>query len=137
MAIVLLVEDEVIMLKAIKSILSKDGHDVITAKDGREAFEKLDNEQYDVVVTDIRMPYANGLEVINKLRSNNDKRHIGIMVYSSESSEETITEAFRLGANDYLRKPISAAVLTTRVRQLLATHNSTTQLVTTKKSVFK
>lgn len=135
MSNVLVIEDDDIMLKAIRNILRKDGHEVITAKDGKEAFDKLDNEDYDVVITDLMMPYANGLEVVSRLRNNNTKRHVGIIVCSSVGNEETITEAFRLGADDYLKKPIMAGELMIRIRKLLANRNSNVQLVTKKKNV--
>lgn len=135
MSNVLVIEDDDIMLKAIRNILRKDGHEVITAKDGKEAFDKLDNEDYDVVITDLMMPYANGLEVVSRLRNNNAKRHVGIIVCSSVGNEETITEAFRLGADDYLKKPIMAGELMIRIRKLLANRNSNVQLVTKKKNV--
>lgn len=133
MSNILVIEDDDIMLKAIRNILRKDGHEVLTAKDGKEAFEKLDNEEYDVVITDLMMPYANGLEVVSRLRSNSLKRHVGIIVCSSVGNEETITEAFRLGADDYLKKPIMAGELMIRIRKLLANRNSEVKLVTKKK----
>ena len=133
MANILVIEDDDIMLKAIRNILGKDGYNVITAKDGKEAFEKLDGGEYDVVVTDLMMPYANGLEVVSRLRSDETKRNVGIIVISSVGNEETITEAFRLGADDYLKKPIMAGELLIRIRKLLANKNSKSQLGTKKK----
>ena len=130
---ILVIEDDDIMLKAIRNILNKDGYSVITAKDGKEAFDKLDNAEYDVVVTDLMMPYANGLEVVSRLRSDSTKRNIGIIVVSSVGNEETITEAFRLGADDYLKKPIMAGELLIRIRKLLANKSTNAQLVTKKK----
>ncbi len=133
MSNILVIEDDDIMLKAIRNILGKDGYVVITAKDGKEAFEKLENADYQVVVTDLMMPYANGLEVVSRLRSDETKRNVGIIVISSVGNEETITEAFRLGADDYLKKPIMAGELLIRIRKLLSNKNSTSQLVTKKK----
>ena len=130
---ILVVEDDDIMLKAIKNILSKDGFNVVTAKDGKEAFEKLDTADYDVVITDLMMPYANGLEVVSRLRNDTTKRNTGIIIVSSVGNEETITEAFRLGADDYLKKPIMAGELLIRIRKLLANKSSKSQLVTKKK----
>jgi DNA-binding response OmpR family regulator len=130
---ILVIEDDDIMLKAIRNILNKDGFNVFTAKDGKEAFEMLDSAEYDIVITDLMMPYANGLEVVSKLRNDNSKRNVGIIVVSSVGNEETITEAFRLGADDYLKKPIMAGELLIRIRKLLANKNSKTQFVTKKK----
>ena len=133
MANILVIEDDDIMLKAIRNILGKDGYTVITAKDGKEAFERLEQGEYDVVVTDLMMPYANGLEVVSRLRSDETKRSVGIIVISSVGNEETITEAFRLGADDYLKKPIMAGELLIRIRKLIANKNSKSQLITKKK----
>ena len=133
MANILVIEDDDIMLKAIRNILGKEGYNVITAKDGKEAFEKLEQGEYDVVVTDLMMPYANGLEVVSRRRSDETKRSVGIIVISSVGNEETITEAFRLGADDYLKKPIMAGELLIRIRKLLANKNSKSQLITKKK----
>ena len=130
---ILVVEDDDIMLKAIRNILNKDGFNVVTAKDGKEAFEMLENAEYDIVVTDLMLPYANGLEVVSRVRNDNTKRNVGIIVVSSVGNEETITEAFRLGADDYLKKPIMAGELLLRIRKLLANKNSKTQFVTKKK----
>jgi DNA-binding response OmpR family regulator len=130
---ILVIDDDNIMLKAVKSILHKDGFNVIMAKDGKEAFELLENADYDIVITDLMMPYANGLEVVSKLRNNELKRKVGIIIVSSVGNEETITEAFRLGADEYIKKPIMAEELITRVRKLIANKNSKTQFVTKKK----
>lgn len=133
MATILLVEDDEIMLKAIKNILSRDGHEVLTAKDGKEAFEKMENCTYDIVISDLMMPYANGLEIVSRLRADINRRHVGIIVVSSVGNEETITEAFRLGADDYLKKPIMAGELLIRIRKLQANRSNSSKLVTKKK----
>ncbi|NCX95213.1 MAG: response regulator [Chitinophagia bacterium] len=133
MATILLIEDDDIMLKAIRNILTRDGHEVLSAKDGKEAFDKLDNAQYDIVMSDLMMPYANGLEVVSRLRNDPNRRHVGIIICSSVGNEETITEAFRLGADDYLKKPIMAGELLIRIKKLIANRNAGAKLVTKKK----
>ena len=117
---ILVIDDDDIMVKAIKNILNKDGFNVVTATDGKEAFELLDHTVYDIVITDLMLPHANGLEVVGKLRHNPNpaNRNVGIIVVSSVGNEETITEAFRLGADDYLKKPIMAGELLMRIRKL-------------------
>lgn len=133
MATILIIEDDDIMLKAIRNILTKSGYEVLTAKDGKEAFELLDNKEYDVVITDLMMPYANGLEVVSRLRSDATKRHVSIIVVSSVGNEETITEAFRLGADDYLKKPIMAGELLIRIKKLLDNRATNSAKLVTKK----
>src|SRR6202012_299386 len=106
---------------------------VVTAQDGKEAFDLLEHTIYDIVITDLMLPHANGLEVVGKIRHNEANRNVGIIVVSSVGNEETITEAFRLGADDYLKKPIMAEELITRVRKLIANKNNKIQFVTKKK----
>ncbi len=130
---ILVIDDDDIMLKAIKNILNKDGFNVVTATDGKMAFDLLDHTVYDIVITDLMLPHANGLEVVGRLRHNEANRNVGIIVVSSVGNEETITEAFRLGADDYLKKPIMAGELLMRIRKLIANKNSKTQFVTKKK----
>jgi len=132
MSIILIIEDDAIMLNAIRHILTKSGYEVITAKNGKEAIEKIDTTQYDVVITDIMMPYNNGLELVSKLRSDINKQHIIIIVISYIGNDETIMEAIRLGADDYLRKPIIASELLIRIKNLLNRPNNQ-KLVTKKK----
>src|ERR1043165_9103568 len=120
MSKVLVIDDDAIILRAIGNILKKDGYEVITAKDGREGISKLDVDEYDAVVTDLMMPHANGLEVVAKLRSIKGKDHIGIIVCSSVGNEETISEAYRLGANGYMKKPVKASELLSNISQLIA-----------------
>ena len=129
---ILIIEDDAIMLLAIRSILAKSGYNLVTAKDGKEAFEELEKGKYDVVVTDLMMPYANGLEVVSTIRNDISKRHVGIIVCSSVGNEETITEAFRLGADDYLKKPIKTDELLSRIKKLLERRMENPKLVTKK-----
>ena len=131
MATILIIEDDDIMLKAVRNILTKSGYNVITAKDGKEAFEQMDHADYDIVVTDLMMPYANGLEVVSRLRNDSTKRHVSVV--SSVGNEDTITEAFRLGADDYLKKPIMAGELLLRIKKLLDGKSNNNKLVTKKK----
>jgi len=133
MTTILIIEDDDIMLKAIRNILTKAGYNVITAKDGKEAFDKMENCEYDIVLTDLMMPYANGLEVVSRLRSDSTKRHVSIIVVSSVGNEETITEAFRLGADDYLKKPIMAGELLIRLRKLIDNRSTNNLKLVTKK----
>jgi len=130
---ILVIEDDEIMLKAIKNILNKEGFNVITAKDGKEAFEMIDNATYDIVITDLMLPHTSGLEVVSKLRNHEATKNVGIIVVSSVGNEDTITEAFQLGADDYLKKPIMATELLIRIRKLIADKNIKTQFFTKKK----
>ena len=116
---ILIVEDDPIMYKAINNILTTNGYNTASAKNGKEAFEKLDQENYDLVLTDLMMSYANGLEVISYIKSNPIKSHIKVIVVSSVGNEETISEAYKLGCDDFLKKTIMVRELLVRIDRLL------------------
>ena len=131
---ILYIEDDLLMLKVISKILEKKGYQVSCAEDGKKAFELIDNVVYDLVITDIMLPYKNGLEILSKIKGDQKLRHIPVIVISSVGNEETVTEAFRLGADDYIRKPILAGELLLRVENLL-TNKGNNFLVTKRKSM--
>ena len=116
---ILILEDDKIMLKALSIILSKAGYKVIVASDGKEGFEQINKAKYDMILTDLMMPYCNGLEIVGKIRSDFTKNHIPIIVISIIGNEETIAEAYRSGANDYIRKPIIANDLLVKIKNYL------------------
>lgn len=118
MSTILVIEDDLIMIKSIKNILTKDGHVIITANDGKEAFNKTDTEQFDIAIIDIVMPYVNGLEVITRIRNDSSKNHIGILVCSAIGTEKNIIESFKLGTDDFLKKPFLADELRMRIKKI-------------------
>ncbi len=106
------------MSKAIEHKLRSEDYTIDVAIDGNQACEKLDQFAYDLIMTDLLMPFVGGLEIINKIR-NEQKLKTPIIVLSALGDEETIIEAFKLGADDYITKPFSPNELTVRVRRLL------------------
>lgn len=115
---ILVAEDEIILAKTIGFRLKKDGHTIISAKDGKEALALLDSHDPDMVITDIMMPYASGLEVVAAVRLIKG-RDIPIIVLSAMGQENTVLEAFDLGADDYVTKPFSPNELSVRVKKML------------------
>ncbi|POY38606.1 response regulator [Solitalea longa] len=115
---ILVAEDEPIMLTTIALRLKKDGFNVITAKDGKEALDRLNEIKPDLIITDMMMPYISGLEVIQQVRKKYEEQ-IPIIILSSMGQENIVVEAFQAGANDYLTKPFSPAELTIRAKRLI------------------
>jgi DNA-binding response OmpR family regulator len=113
---ILVAEDEMIMQKTIELRLKKDGHEVITCSDGREAIQKIEEINPDLIITDIMMPFASGLEIIEAVKRNGGK-NIRIIVLSAMGQENVVLEAFQLGADDYITKPFSPNELSMRVRR--------------------
>ncbi len=115
---ILVAEDEPVMLMAIEAKLKNEGFEVIGVSDGREALKILENYEPDIIITDILMPYTSGLELISIVKSTGNKK-IPIIVLSGLDQENTVMEAFRLGADDFITKPFNPAELSVRVKRLL------------------
>lgn len=114
---ILICEDEEIMLTALQFRLRKQGYDVIVAEDGKEAMEKLETESPDFMVADIMMPYVTGLELILHVR-NVKKSEMPIIIISAMDNDDTVLEAFRLGADDFIAKPFKPNELILRIKRL-------------------
>jgi two-component system, OmpR family, response regulator VicR len=113
---ILVAEDDVIMLASITQQLKQEGFTVTTANNGREAMQFFEKDIPDLVITDIMMPFTSGLEFINVIRSHSTE--IPIIVLSAVDEEDTVLEAFNLGANDFLTKPVKPGELSIRVKRL-------------------
>ncbi len=115
---VLIVEDEELILKALEFRLRRDGYDVVKAKDGRDGLKAIETESVDLLITDMMLPFNNGLEVVNKAK---ELRGAGfpVIVLSNVGLENVVLDAFKLGADDYITKPFSPIELSIRVKRLL------------------
>ena len=116
---ILVADDEPMLLKTIELKLKKEGYEVITTADGREAIAKIEELNPDMVITDIMMPYASGLEIVSMVRQK-IQRKIPIIMLSAMEQEKVVMEAFDLGADDYITKPFSLNELAIRVKKLMA-----------------
>ena len=114
---ILVAEDDAIMLASITHILKQEGFEVITAENGREAMEVFENDKFDLIITDILMPFNSGLEFLNVIRNNSDA--VPVIVLSALDEEDTVLEAFNLGADDFLTKPVKPGELSIRVKRLM------------------
>lgn len=118
MANILLVEDHDVTSFAIVKLFTRNGHNVDVAIDGRQAINKMADNTYDVVVTDLAMPLVTGQQLIDNIR-NIQQNKVKILVVSSLHSEQSIQETFVLGADDFLPKPFQANDLLLRIQKLL------------------
>lgn len=100
---VLVVDDEVLVRKSVVKVLKRDGLDVTEAEDGYKAIELAKVNDFDIIVTDVRMPGIDGIETIKEIKK--DKPWIKTIVMTGFASENTPVEAIRLGVNDYIYKP--------------------------------
>lgn len=115
---ILVVDDEPINIKLIELKLKKEGYDIVPANDGKEGIEKIVTHQPDLIITDLMMPYVNGMDIIHYVR-NVLHKDLPIVVLTAIEDEEVLLQAFEKGANDYLIKPFRAQELSLRVKKLL------------------
>ncbi|MET6997994.1 response regulator [Chitinophaga defluvii] len=121
MSKILLVEDDELMQKIVDKILRKEGFELEIVKNGKEAFQKLEatDYDYDLIITDIMMPYANGFEILSKVKTLGKEKTIPVIIVSNAGNEDIVLEGFKLGADDFLKKPIIPGELIIRVKRLL------------------
>jgi len=115
---ILIAEDEPFMAALIEKRLLSEGYEIITTTDGREALKLAEQENPDLIITDILMPFISGLELIGIIKSSLHRK-IPIIVLSGMDQEATVLEAFELGADDFLTKPFNAVELSMRVKRTL------------------
>ncbi|MBI4825404.1 MAG: NAD(P)H-dependent oxidoreductase subunit E [Nitrospirae bacterium] len=106
---ILVVDDEPDVLKSCESILRQEGYSIDSAGSGPEAIGILQNNEYDIVFTDIELPENGGIEVINWI--NTSSPGTGVIATADNPSQESIMETLKLGIVDYLPKPFSQPVL--------------------------
>lgn len=101
---VLVVEDEEILLTGLKEEISSGGYEVEGAVDGVEGLEKVKSFKPDLILLDLLMPKMDGMEMLQKLKTDSETRDIPVVILTNLSDYEKISEALSLGAMDYLVK---------------------------------
>jgi|GEM_PF-6616210 len=119
---ILIVDNKELTRDMVQKILQQEGYTVDTARHGKEAIEKLRASQYGyrLIITEMIMPYAGGFEVIKTTKR---ESRIPVLVLSAVADEGTISEAFRLNADDFLKKPFMASELVQRIQRLLVRYS--------------
>ena len=98
---ILLVEDTPFFLRVVKSYLESDGYEVITAENGRQAFERLGQTKVDVVVSDIEMPIMTGIELVRAIRGSEALRHLPVIALTSLTGDVNKEKGIRAGFDIY------------------------------------
>ena len=115
---ILIAEDEPMILKTLCLYLGRAGFTVVTAPDGKSAMDLFEREQPDMVVTDLMMPFADGMELISFIR-NDQYSKVPIIVVSTVGLENSVISALKLGANDYVVKPLRLNEVVARVNRFV------------------
>ena len=118
--LVMVVDDSITMRKVSSRVLERQNYEVLTAKDGIDALEKLAERVPDVMLLDIEMPRMDGYELATHMRNDARLRHIPIIMITSRTGEKHRQRAFEIGVNRYLGKPYQEAELLRNVGELLS-----------------
>ncbi|HEC96883.1 MAG TPA: response regulator [Nitrospirae bacterium] len=116
---ILVVDDDSVTRKLLGLYLRSKGYDVAFAENGLDALEKLGTENINIVLTDLNMPYMDGIEFIKNMKSESSYSHIPVLMISTEADEEEKRHAFDAGADGYLVKPVTAEMINEKVLELL------------------
>ncbi|MCF4102746.1 response regulator transcription factor [Gillisia sp. M10.2A] len=115
---ILVIEDNPMVIKSLEFKLTKDGNDVHIAHDGREAMKFLKEGEFDLILTDLMLPFVTGNELISYIKKVYPQTPI--IVLSTSTQETIIMDAFNMGVDDFITKPFSPNELSLRVKRLLA-----------------
>ena len=109
--LVLVADDDPDILKLVSLQLGKAGYAVVTATDGREALEAVQERRPDAAIVDMRMPEIDGLELIRRIRADEQSRGMLVIALSARVREANIAEGLEAGADEYMEKPFSGEKL--------------------------
>jgi DNA-binding NtrC family response regulator len=102
---ILVVDDEIRILEMLrKGLAQMGGHSVETAAGGLEAIQKIDGDTFDLILTDLKMPEMDGIELLKMIKGT--RPEIMVILMTAYGSIETAVEAMKIGADDYITKPI-------------------------------
>jgi two-component system response regulator VicR len=124
---ILVVDDEPILLKGLKFSLEQDGYIIDVAMDGNEAYDKIMNNTYNLVILDLMLPGMDGLEVCQKVR---ETSMVPIIILTAKGEDSSKVLGLEFGADDYLTKPFNILELKARIKAILRRVNVSDQIST-------
>ena len=127
MSKVLVIEDDILLLEFLSDSLRRMGFDILAAKDGHTGIEMAQTEHPDIIISDINMPVMSGLQVLEKLQENPETSEIPFIFLTGKVEMEDLRAGMRLGADDYLVKPVELDELKAAINTRLDKHQKITQ----------
>jgi len=116
---ILIVDDSENIRNLLIFTLENAGYNVLAAEDGFDAFKFLDNNQVDIILTDLYMPNINGIELIKKVRKKDSFKQIPILMLTTESQQDKKLMAKDVGANGWIIKPFAPEKLLAAIDKVL------------------
>lgn len=114
------VDDDHVIRGLLEVNLEMEGHEVVTAVDGQDALNRVEEEAPDLILLDVMMPNVNGWQVAETLKSNPSTRHIPIVFLSARAMEADVRKGTDLGVQAYVTKPFDPIDLMELVNRLIA-----------------
>lgn len=116
---ILVVDDFSTMRRIVKNILKQIGFsDIDEAENGQVALSKLNDNSYDLVVSDWNMPEMTGIELLKAVRATDGIKDIPFLMVTAEAKKENVVEAVKAGVNNYIVKPFTAEVLQEKIEKI-------------------
>lgn len=116
---ILIVEDDPSFSRAINHIIEKEGYEVITASNGMAGLRMAKGENPDLLILDVMLPGLDGFEICHQLRQDPLTENLPIIMLSAKGQEIDRTTGLKVGANEYLTKPVDRALLLEKITSLL------------------
>jgi two-component system chemotaxis response regulator CheY len=118
---VLIVDDFATMRRILKNVLKQIGFTNINeADDGKTALKELKKERYDLILCDWNMPEMTGLELLNRVRSDNELGKIPFVMVTAEAQKDNILEAVKAGVSNYVVKPFTLETISEKLEKIFA-----------------
>jgi DNA-binding response OmpR family regulator len=114
---ILVVDDEEMAIKMVELQLKRDGHEVVSCTDGKQAIDIINADEPDLVISDIMMPYMSGLELLEIVKTEHKK--IPVILISALDEVEVVQTSIDMGADDFIIKPLNMEELSLRVKLVL------------------
>ena len=118
---ILIVDDETVIREGLKRVLERESYIVETCSSGYTAIEIMQNQEFDLIITDLKMPGMSGIEVLKSVRTL--QPHIPVILITGYASIDTAVEAMKNGASDYISKPFAPDILLEKVNIALSQRN--------------
>lgn len=122
---ILAVDDEKHIVRLVQVNLERQGYEVVTANDGKEALQKVEEEHPDLVVLDVMMPYMDGFEVLQNLRRNAATRDIPVIMLTAKAQDADVFKGWQSGVDCYLTKPFNPMELIAFVKRIFGSLDGT------------
>jgi len=116
---ILVVDDCATTRKLLTLYLKSKGYTVVTAENGLDAIEKVGTEAVNLVLSDLNMPYMDGIELVKNLRGNPETAELPVVMCTTEADPEEKERAFGAGANGYIVKPVTADMVSQSIKDIM------------------